>query len=229
MGSTKGMPDKPDEIVVISLLKPAQCSECRTDLEKGDLIWMEKDQLVCVECADLGDLVFLPSGDVALTRRSRKHSTLSAVVVEFSRSRRRYERRGTLVEPAALEKAEIECAGDEAEREQKRARAAVAREALDQRYIAEFTQQILQRYPKCPPDEAATIARHACEKYSGRVGRSSRAKEFEPKAIDLAVRAHIRHGHTDYDHLLATGWNRDAARAEIAARLDARAAEWRGK
>jgi hypothetical protein len=47
--------------------------------------------------------VFLPAGDAALSRRARKASTLSAVVVRFSRPRKRYERQGILVEPKARE------------------------------------------------------------------------------------------------------------------------------
>jgi hypothetical protein len=50
---------------------------------------------------------------------------------------------------------------------------------------------------------------------SGRVGRSSGAKGFEQKPIELAVRAHIRHEHTNYDELLMMGWDRDDARIEI--------------
>jgi hypothetical protein len=51
-------------------------------------------------------LVFLPSGDAGLTRRAHRASELSAVVVRFSRTRKRYERQGLLVEGAALAQAE---------------------------------------------------------------------------------------------------------------------------
>jgi hypothetical protein len=217
---------KPGEIVVISLLKAATCSECGLELEPGDFLRVENDQPLCTDCADLGALVFLPSGDTALTRRSRKYSKLSAVVLQFSRSRKRYERRGTLVEPAALDQAEEECEADADVRAQKRAAAAVTRAAADQRYMAEFTQAIRAQYPSCPPAEAETIARHACEKYSGRVGRTAMAKELDRKAVTLAVRAHIRHEHTDYDHLLSTGVPRAVARERIADRVDRREAEW---
>jgi hypothetical protein len=37
--------------------------------------------------------------------RTHRASELSAVVVRFSRTRKRYERQGLLVEPAALERA----------------------------------------------------------------------------------------------------------------------------
>lgn len=60
---------------------------------------------LCMRCAGMDQLVFLPAGDAALTRRAREASRLSAIVVRFSRSRRRYERRGILVEEAALEHA----------------------------------------------------------------------------------------------------------------------------
>ena len=67
---------------------------------------------VCLACADLDHLLFLPSGNVALTRRARKHSTLAAVVLKWSRARKRYERQGLLVEARGLEKAEEECLAD---------------------------------------------------------------------------------------------------------------------
>ena len=66
---------------------------------------MEGERPFCLACADLDHLEFLPSGDAALTRRSRKYSGLCAVVVRFSRSRGRYERQGLMVESAALERA----------------------------------------------------------------------------------------------------------------------------
>jgi len=59
-----------------------------------------------VTSSDLDHLVFLPSGDAALTRRATKASSLSAVVVRGSRSRKRYERQGVLVEEPALALAE---------------------------------------------------------------------------------------------------------------------------
>ena len=89
-------------IVVFSILKPSVCAECGAELWKGSFLRMEKEKPLCLECADLDHLVFLPRGDVALTRRSRKYSVLSAVVVRFSRSRKRYERQGLLIESGAL-------------------------------------------------------------------------------------------------------------------------------
>lgn len=88
----------------------SECSACGEKLGRHAWIMLagEKDAL-CLSCADLDHLVFLPSGDAALTRRSAKYSTLSAVVLKWSRTRKRYERQGLLVEESALQRAEQEC------------------------------------------------------------------------------------------------------------------------
>jgi hypothetical protein len=49
-----------------------------------------------------------PAGDALLTRRAKAKSARSAVVGRFSRSRRRYERQGLLVEKRALANAQRE-------------------------------------------------------------------------------------------------------------------------
>jgi hypothetical protein len=216
-----------DDIVVFSILKPSTCAECGTELMKGSLLRMEKQKPLCLECADLDHLVFLPRGDVALTRRSRKHSVLSAVVVRFSRSRKRYERQGLLVESGALERAQEECLSDEGKRRIAREKGSLARDRADNQYVAQFVDCIRSRYPDCPPGEAEAIAKRACEKYSGRVGRSSLAKSFDATAIDLAVKAHVRHRYTDYDRLLSRGWERTEARSAVSDRVTEIMERWR--
>ena len=44
--------------------------------------------------------------------------------------------------------------------------------------------------------------------------------------MDLAVIAHIRHGHTKYDELLVGGWDRRDARDEVRHTVEATLAEW---
>jgi hypothetical protein len=66
-----------------------------------------------------------------------------------------------------------------------------------------------------PRDREFEIADHACEKYSGRVGRSCGAKELNEVLIDRAVVAHIRHTETKYDELLMNGYDRNTAREMI--------------
>jgi len=215
------------DIVVFSILKPSACAECGAELWKGSFLRMEKEKPLCLECADLDHLVFLPRGDVALTRRSRKYSTLSAVVVRFSRSRKRYERQGLLVESGALERAQEECLSDEGKRQIAREKASLVRERADEQYVAQFTDSIRSRYPDCPPAEAEAIAKHACEKYSGRVGRSAAAKSFDATAMDLAVKAYVRHAHTDYDRLLSQGWERSEARSAVLDRVTEIMERWR--
>jgi hypothetical protein len=207
------------EIVVFSILNPSVCAECGTELWKGSFLRMEKGKPLCLECADLDHLVFIPRGDAALTRRSRKYSILSAVVVRFSRSRKRYERQGLLVESGAIDRAQEECLNDEEKRRIAQEKAALAREQADNQYVAQFTESIRSRYPDCPVGEAEAIAQHACAKYSGRIGRSAAAKSFDATAIDLAVKAHVRHAHTDYDQLMSRGWERSEARSAVSERV----------
>lgn len=216
-----------EDVVVFSILKLSTCSECGAELPKGSYLRMEKDKPLCLECADLDHLVVLPRGDAALTRRSRKYSTLSAVVVRFSRSRGRYERQGLLVEAPALERAQKECLGDEERRRIARGRAAAARKRADAQHVAQFAGRIRSSYPACPSAEAAAVAGHACEKYSGRVGRSAGAKKLDAEAVELALRAHIRHSHTEYDRLLGRGWDRGEARAAVAAKVEQVLERWR--
>src|SRR5437870_1841947 len=92
--------------VVFWVRRDTQCSECGVALDRGSLLRVEGDCALCLACADLDHLEYLPRGDAALTRRARRHSALHAVAVEWSRTRQRYERQGVLVEPAALRRAE---------------------------------------------------------------------------------------------------------------------------
>ena len=97
---------RPPELVVISPNnRDWKCHRCGG--ATGFLI-MEDAGPACMNCVGLGDLVFLPAGDAKLTRLAKAKSARVAVVVRFSRSRKRYERQGLLVEEAALREAESE-------------------------------------------------------------------------------------------------------------------------
>ena len=218
---------KGKDIVVFSILRESVCAECGRELLKGDFLRMEADRPLCLTCADLDYLVFLPRGDTALTRRSTQHSTLRAVVVRFSRSRKRYERHGILIDEQALARAEQECLADAEARAAARERAAERRAQLDDNYVREFEKRIGEIFPGCPLSERRAIAEHACQKYSGRVGRSAAAKQFDEHAIGLAVRAHVRHQHTIYDELLMHGLDRSEARAETIDGVDELVSRWR--
>jgi hypothetical protein len=174
----------------------------------------------------LDKLQFLPSGDVALTRRAAAYSKTHAAVLEWSKRRKRYERRGTLVEPAALERATAECAADAGERAAQREKAAVRRQVADREYIAAFARAVRAQFPGCPAGVERTIAQHACEKYSGRVGRTADATQLDAEMVRLAVIAHIRHTHTTYDTLRDRRLARQEARARIRPTVDAVLAQW---
>ncbi|HLE15290.1 MAG TPA: DUF2293 domain-containing protein [Anaerolineales bacterium] len=204
----------PQDIKVFITASEVSCSECGEDLGRRAWITLvESEGPLCLACADLDHLLFLPSGDAALTRRARKHSTLSAVVLKWSKARKRYERQGLLVEAQALEQAEAECLSDSEARARRREREAERRMELDQLYVDRFAARIRQLFPRCPPGREALIAEHACLKHSGRVGRSAAAKSLDETAVRLAVVAHIRHTETEYDSLMARGCERWEARA----------------
>ena len=95
---------RPPDLVVVAALREWTCAGCSTTDE--DLLLMQDDEPHCLRCARLDHLVFLPAGDANRTRRAHRASSLTAVVVRFSRSRKRYERQGLLVEPAALDAAD---------------------------------------------------------------------------------------------------------------------------
>jgi hypothetical protein len=214
------------DLVVVSPLKDWICAGCES-ADEGLLV-MEDRGPVCMSCADLAHLVFLPRGDTALTRRARKHSRLSAVVVRFSRARRRYERQGVLVEEAAIAQAEAECLGDEDARARQRERAAERRAHEDFAFQRELASEIARLFPACPPDRREEIAAHTALRGSGRVGRTAAARALDPEAITLAVVAAIRHGDTDYDDLLMAGVDRGEARQRVYADVEHALEEWRG-
>jgi hypothetical protein len=127
-----------------------------------------------------------------------KERGLSAVEVPYTRrTRHRYERQGLLVSGAALAKAEEECAADAPERAVRRAQAAESREVEDRGFIQDLAETLRRLYPMCPPSEAQAIAEHTGLRGSGRVGRSAAGRDFDTRALALAVRAHIRHTHTN--------------------------------
>jgi hypothetical protein len=91
---------RPSELVVIQPLNNEwACHRCGGS---GDLLVMENGGPACLKCVGLDDLEFLGAGDALLTRRAKAKSARVAVVVRFSRCRKRYQRQGLLVEPQAL-------------------------------------------------------------------------------------------------------------------------------
>lgn len=183
----------------------------------------------CLDCADLGHLVFLPRGDTALTRRSREESALSAVVVRFHRRRGRYERQGVLVEEAGLTRAEQRCLVDAEARKRRRVRDARRRAREDVRFAEAFAAEIGRLFPGCPAERAREIATHASVRGSGRVGRSAAGRALSEGAVTSAVVASVRHMDTPYDQLLMSGVPRHEARRRISAAVETTLRGWRAE
>lgn len=214
---------KPVDLVVISPLKDWACAGCGGT---GDLLKMEDAGPLCLTCADLDHLIFLPAGDAALTRRAKQASRLSAVVVRWSRSRQRYERQGILAEEAAIQQAEEQCLADEDVRLRRRDRDRERRAKEDLEFQARMADEIKRLFPGCPEQRATAIAQHAALRGSGRVGRSAAARALDEQAITLAVVASVRHEDTDYDLLLMSGTLREIARDQVRPAIDRKLDAW---
>jgi hypothetical protein len=226
MGGEERRGDSKLEFVVVSALKEWSCNECGGG---GSLLTMGDGGPLCLSCADLDHLVFLPSGDAALTRRARKASGLAAVVVRFSRARKRYERQGILVEENALDQAEAECLADADVRARRQERESSRRADQDLVLQAQMAAEIVRLYPGISHDRAEEIARHTGTRGSDRVGRSAAGRALDPGALKLAVAASVRHRDTGYDELLMSGVDRAEARSRVREEVERVLESWRSR
>ncbi len=205
------------------------CLKCGLTIVQGKMILAEdeKKRGWCAACADVKSLELLPPGDAAMTRRSKKYSSRTVVVQQWNNKRKRYERLGQFVEPEAILKARAECESDSADREAKNAKAAVKRTIEDREYRQRFAVEIRQLFPSMPAGRETAIAEHACEKYSGRVGRTASAKEFDEDMITRAVIAHVRHTETNYDNEFGKGKRKREIREEIRPEINLMIRRWK--
>jgi hypothetical protein len=194
-----------------------KCSACKKPVLLGQayVAETEKHKGTCLSCSPFAKSAFLEPGNAALTRRSKKHSSYCGILFAWNKRRKRFERKGQYVEAKAITMAQVECEEDAKERALKNEKAAIKRVAEDKIYVAEFSVAIRKRYPNCPKNREVAIAKHACEKYSGRVGRTANAKQFDGEMIDLAVEAHIRHKETNYDSQFNKGVTKRTIRSNV--------------
>lgn len=220
--------NKAPDLAVIDPANAWTCTGCGSGSGDGNarFLFMEDGEPLCLACADFDHLVFLPAGDAALSRRAKKESTLAVLVLRFNRRRKRYERKGILVEEAALERAEQQCLADEDARARRRERDAARRSVQDVEFQAAFTAEVLRLFPGCPAKRAQRIAAHAGLRGSGRVGRSAAGRALDADAVRLAVIASIRHEDTRYDDLLMSGVPRAQARERIGEDIDRVLTRW---
>lgn len=80
------------------------------------------------------------------------------------------------------------------------------------------------KFPSIPEVDRRAVLAHAFLKGSGRVGRTTRLEEEQK--VTLAVEAHIRHMHTEYDHLLDSKIDRMLARDKVRERVKMIKNQW---
>jgi hypothetical protein len=102
---------EPELVAISPLHADWTCHRCGGS---GPWLIMENGGPACLPCVGLGDLELLPAGDALLTRRAKARSARHAVLVRFSKTRKRYERRGLLVEPQAWRDAQREVEAERA-------------------------------------------------------------------------------------------------------------------
>ncbi|MDQ0580319.1 hypothetical protein QF030_002497 [Streptomyces rishiriensis] len=211
-------------LLVVQPLRRKHCAGCRSG--PLPMLVMEDAAPRCLDCADLGHLVFLPRGDTALTRRSREESGLSAVVVRFNRRKGRYERQGVLVEETALVRAEERCLAD-AEARRRR----TGTRGFGRRRTSASRRRSRRRSCGCfPAARESGRAGSPCTPHCGAVagwGRSAAGRALSEGAVVSAVVASVRHLDTPYDRLLMIGVPRPEARRRIASDVEALLRTWR--
>jgi len=222
---------KETQNIFLTKKETLQCKTCKIPIKKGDkyVAFSEKHKGTCFECSIFTSYSFLPPGDVAMTRRSKKYSDHCGVLLFWNQRRKRFERKGQYVELSAILEAKKECSADYETRLNKNKKAAIKREETDKQYIIDFSKIIKVHYPSCPNGRELDIAKHACLKHSGRVGRTAKAKEFDKKMIDLAVEAHIRHLETNYDNEFNKGIKKRQIRANLKYDIMKIMASWKSK
>jgi hypothetical protein len=167
----------------------------------------------------------VPIGDPYVTRQIKR---LAETV--YVRMSKRYRKRPSVPVAILAPGAVVQTVRAEAERTAearaaKREQGAAARGRKEARNLEAALAELKTMLPGIPAPEAEEVIGRAFEVSSGRVGRS-RSIELQEK-LELAVRAHIRHRHTKYDHLLAARWEQDEARGAVRDRADAVYDRWK--
>ncbi|KAL6236998.1 hypothetical protein BDW75DRAFT_205408 [Aspergillus navahoensis] len=181
----------------------------------------EPFEMNCLERMPLPtDYVFVPRGDVYVTRHCRSKTKEGHRLVY-----KVYDNTGKKVlgirVPADVYAAVLHSAEETAE---SRANAVRAR---DERDLAHNRELLRKQFPLMPAQSLNTILDHAFLKGSGRVGRTTTTPEIEK--VNLAVEAHIRHVHTPYETLLRSGMSRLEARNKIREQVQTILADWAGE
>ncbi|KAK7906372.1 hypothetical protein PG985_016378 [Apiospora marii] len=178
------------------------------------------EPVVKVSSPLLKGYVFVPKGNVYITANCRR-LTQAAKRTVYAVINHRRQSIGIRV-PAAIHAQVVQ---DERASRADRASAVEKRDAALEK---QFREAILKQFPKTPAASVPLVVQRAMLKGSRRVGRTGKL-DIETKAR-LAVRAHIRHTHTDYDGMLrAKTHTKNQARDVVLAKIDEVAKSWGGK
>lgn len=163
--------------------------------------------------------VFVPKGDVYVTKNCRKetHAAGQNVYVVVNKRRKPIGLRCPASIVKAVQDSDQATAAKRAEAVQKR----------DAAIEGDFEQALKRLFPNTPKESIPRIVSHAVKKRSRRVGRSGTV-QLDDK-VKLAVRAHIRHQHTEYEQLLRQGTSREEARRQVWSKLNEVARLWGGR
>ncbi|KAJ6111234.1 hypothetical protein N7486_003469 [Penicillium sp. IBT 16267x] len=165
------------------------------------------------------DYVFVPKGDVYITRNCRTDTKTSNRVVYLVYDKAAKRTLGIRVPEETFKKVS-KLATLTAE---KRASAVKVRDGT---FITRGRELLRSEFPLMPDETLEIILDHAFLKGSGRVGRTSTTTD--KRKATLAVEAHIRHVHTPYETLLASGVERCEARERVWPAVKAMKKTWDG-
>ena len=168
------------------------------------------------------DLVFVSSGDAALTRRL---TPVAVYEVMVKPRRRGYSQRcGFLIRPEELQAASEALATTEKLRARRREYSQQRRAGQEAAYQDSFRAEAQRQFPRVPAGVLDQIVARATAVGSRRVGRSRQLDLTE--AVFLAVQAWVRHHRTKYERLLGTGVESPEARAMVRDRIDRVLQQW---
>ncbi|KAI1879040.1 hypothetical protein JX265_003217 [Neoarthrinium moseri] len=163
--------------------------------------------------------VFVPKGDRYMTANCRKETQAAGetVYVVVNKNKAVIGIRVPENVLARVRASEASTRADRASAVQKR----------DEGMERQFREAIVKLFPKIPAADTPKVVKTAMQKGSGRVGRTGKL-EVEKKA-ELALRAHIRHQHTEYEKLLRSGTPRLKARDMTLDKVNEVVESWGGQ
>lgn len=222
---------KEDEIEVIERTGDVEsyCAVCGLGilLSSESRFKKEGENGFCLKCAGLNHLVFLPSGNPTLTRRASKYSSVKAIVKQINLTYKGYERIGTLVEEAALQKAREECIFEEKNPDVTSSEESRKQDKFESHYIENFSIQIQAHYPSCSKEDVLKIAVFAYRKYLGKTRHSFSFKKLNSENIDLAVCIYVLHYYTNYPELHCLSRDTDNVRSQLLSKVNEIIEKWK--